>query len=358
MSRRIEFTRSVWAVSMPVLGVALLCCLPLSHASGDQQNTGPNDLRWDLAEDFEFRWTAAELSAKVLCGETSPSLERTLTISGELRILNTEGLVTIESDRPRIVRVLDGHGNALRYQFEQWPAARWYEDKGWQWHSGARGPWGWHPFTLTLRLPDDPNEPVPSSVAVVEAYVYVLLADNIISLDIPFDPNGGWYEPEAARDLQICVDPTTPPCPVPLQYLPVSPLPGSSKGLGAFPYRPTTAVPLYRYTTWVRTKTGAPVMALRDTTWHCYRDLYPLGDYAVLRTELYDSARQISVNVPTQEVGSEVSDVRGTHCWGQMEQGRHDTYDTIRHVVVVHPTEAKIPFTLKDIPLPARVLGH
>ena len=93
-------------------------------------------------------------------------------------------------------------------------------------------------------------------------------------------------------------------------------------------------------------------MALRDTTWYHYREIYPLGDYAILRTELYDSVRQTSVNVPTQEVGSEVSDVRGTHCWGQMEQGRYDTYDTIRHTIVVHPVEVKIPFVLRNIPIP------
>ena len=351
MSRQMRASRSVSVVSMAALGVMLYCCVPPSNASGDQRNTEPNDFRWDLTENFEFRCAAAELSGKVICGETSSSLKRTLTISGELRILSTEGLVTIESDRPRIVRVLDGHGNPLQYQFEQWPAARWYEDKGWQWYSGSQGSWSC-PFNLTLRLPDDPNELVPSSL-VVEAYVYVLLADNIISLDIPFDPNGGWYEPEAARDLQICVDPTTPPCPVPLQYLPVSPLPGSSKGFGAFPYRPTTPVPLYKYTTWVRSKSGAPVMALRDTMWYYYRDAYPLGDYAILRTELYDSAQQASVNVVTQQIASGVSDIRGTRCWAEMEQGRHDAYDTIRHIVVVHPTEVKIPFILRDIPVPS-----
>jgi hypothetical protein len=321
--------------------------VPLAAAPSDS-----NDLRWDLAKDFEFRWTAAELSAKVVSGATSNSLERTLTISGELRILDTEGLVTIESDRPRIVKISDGHGNAAPCQFEQGSAARWYDDRGWQWHSGPQGPWGWCPFNLTLRLPDDPNEPVPSSLAALEAYVYVLLADNVISLDIPFDPNGGWHELEAAPDLQICVDPTTPPCPGPLRYVPVAPLPGSSKGFESFPYRPTAPVPLYRYTTWVKSKSGAPVMTLRDTTWHYYRDTYPLGDYAILRTELYDSVRQTSVNVPAQEIGSEVSDVRGTHCWGQMEQGRYDTYDTIRHIIVVHPVEVKIPFVLKNVPIP------
>jgi len=352
MSCRVEFKRFMSCASTAMLGVMLLYSTSPIYASADNQEGEPNDLRWDLAEDFEFRWTAVELSAKVVSGATSNSLRRTLILSAEFRILDTDGLVTIERDRPRIVKVSDGHGNAVACQFERWSAARWYEDRSWQWRSRPQGPWGWCPLTLTLQLPDDPNIPPPSSLSILEAYVYVLCADDVISLDIPFDPNAGWYQPAAVPDLQICIDPTTPPCPGRLRYVPVSLLPGSSKGFGSFPYRPTTPVPLYRYTTWVKSKRGTPVMALRDAEGDCHREDCPLGDYAILRTELYDSAGQTSTSVSTQQTGSGVSDSRGTYCWGQMEQGRYDAYDTIRHIVVVHPTEVKVPFIFRNIPVP------
>jgi hypothetical protein len=108
------------------------------------------------------------------------------------------------------------------------------------------------------------------------------------------------------------------------------------------------------YTTWIKSMSGAPVMALRDGVGYYRRDEYPLGDYAILRTELYDSAGQTSIGAPTQEAGSGVFDVRGTYCWGQMEQGRYDAYDTIRHIIVVHPVEVKIPFLLRDVPIPGQ----
>jgi len=85
MSRRLELNRFTSAASRVMLGVMLLRCTPPIHASGDWQNTEPNNPRWDLAEDFEFRWTAVELSAKVLSGATSNSLTRTLIVSAEGR---------------------------------------------------------------------------------------------------------------------------------------------------------------------------------------------------------------------------------------------------------------------------------
>jgi len=352
MSHRVAFERFKSAAFSTVLGMMLLCCtVPINTVAG-QPNVEPNDLRWDLAGNYEFRWTTVDLSTKVIKGDVADSYERTLTISGELRIPETEGLVAFESERPWVLSVSDGNGNAVPSQFGQGLGGRWYENNVWPLNVGPQGVWG-SPFTLTLRLPDNPKEPVPSSLAELVGYMYVLLADDVLFLDIPFDPNSGWHETEAAPDLQICIDPATPPCPGPPEYIPVELLPGASKGPWAFPYRPTTPVPLYRYRTWVKSKSGAPVMALRDRGAYYHRDVYPLGDYAILRTELYDSVGQTSVNVPTQEIKSGVSDIRGTWCWGQMEQGRYDAYDTIRHVVAVHPVEVKIPFVLTDIPVPS-----
>jgi len=351
MSCRVGINQSAMDVSSTVFGLMLLFCTAPVDASGAQPNTEPNGLRWDLAASFEFRWTTVDLSTKVIRGDVTDSYERILTISGELRIRETEGLVAFEGEHPRILSVSDGRGNAVPCEFGHGLGGRWYENNIWPLNVGPQGVWGSR-FTLTLRLADNPKEPVPSSLAELEGYMYVLLADDVLLLDIPFDPNAGWHEMEAAPDLQICVDPATPPCPAQLDYIPVELLPGTSRGLGYFPYRPTMPVPLYRYRTWVKSQSGAPVMALRDTASYYHRDDYPLGDYAMLRTELYDSLGQTSVNVPTQEIKSGVSDIRGTCCWGQMEQGRNDAHDTIRHVVAVHPVEVKVPFVLTDIPVP------
>lgn len=348
MLRRAESKRCASIAFSTVSGMMLLCCMAPVGASGDQPNVEPNDLRWDLAENLEFRWTTVDLSTRVIRDDSSESFERNLTISGRLVIFDAEGWVTVECERPWALSVSDAHGNTVPCQFGQW-SSRWYEKNTWRLDSGAHASWSC-PFDLTLRFPGNPDEPVPSSLGEIVGYVYVVLADDVLFLDIPFDPNGGWHEPDAAPDLELSIDPRTPPCPAPLQYIPVEALPGTGKGLLSFPYRPTTPVPLYSYTTWIRSKSGAPVMALRDRGTYL-RDSYPLGDYAILRTELYDSVEQTSVVVPTQEIRSGVSDVRGTWCSGQMEQERGDAYDTIRHVIAVHPVEVKVPFVLSDIPV-------
>ncbi len=344
-----DFNRLRLAVTSAGLGVMLLCCTVLVSTAAGQPNVEPNDLRWDLADNFEFQWTTVDLSTKVIRGDVFDSYERTLTITGELRLFDNEGLVSFEQEQPRVLSVSDGQGNAAPCQFARGATGRWYRNNVWPLDVGPLG-LGVGSFTLRMFLVDNPKEPVPSLLTELKGHIYFLYAEDVLLVDVPFDPNGGWREFEAAPDLQICVDPATPPCPARLEYIPVELLPGSLKGLD-ISYRPTTPVPLYRYQTWVKSKSGAPVMALRD--WGCwyYRDAYPLGDYAILRTELYDSVGGTSVIVPTQDSKSGVSDIRGTCCRGQMEQDTHDAYDTIRHVIAVRPVEVKIPFVLTDIPI-------
>jgi len=349
---RAEFKRLAAVASNAAIGMLLLCCAALVNTVAGQPHAEPNDLRWDLAENFEFRWTAVDLSTKVIRGEIFDSYERTLTITGELRVFESEGLVSFEQEQPRVLSVSDGRGNAVPCQFARGATGRWYRNNVWPLDVGPLG-LGAGSFTVRLYLADNPKEPVPPLLTELKGYIYFLYADDVLLVDVPFDPNGGWREFEAAPDLQICVDPATPPCPAPLEYIPVELLPGSSKGSWFFPFRPTTPVPLYRYQTWVASKSGAPVMALRDWGRSYYRDVYPLGDYAILRTELHDSVGGTSAIVPTQDSKSGVSDIRGTGCRGQMEQDTHEAYDTIRHVIAVHPVEVKIPFVLRDIPVPS-----
>ena len=340
------------------LFLALFVCLLAGYGMATTQAAlappaEPNDLRWDLAEKFEFRWTSAELSAKVVNGASSSLVERTLIISGVLGILDDEGVVSIDVNDPAIIEVLDRDGNAVQYQANQSSSARCYQGLGWRssLEGGKLIPQYWHPFTLTLRLSDDPNQPVPSSLTLLKGYVYVLYADDVISFDVPFDPNSGCHEMETAPDLQVCVDSETPPCPAePLGYIRVAPELGRLS-----PVRSTTPVPLYKYTTWVKSKSGRPVMALQDPSWWP-RDLYPLGDYVVLGTKLftYADGKSWIRSFSTQWTRSGAAGSQGACCWGYVEQMINDNmYDTIRHVIAVHPVEIKIPFALKDIPIPS-----
>lgn len=351
MSCRAEFDAYVAGMVIVLLGIGVVDRAPVSAATRGQLPAEANDVRWDLAEAFEFRWTAAERSAKIVNGEGPISVEPVLAISAEVRFGDSPGMVSIDARTPRIIDVSDGNGDALLCQFSQTSSARCYQELFWQPSSESAASTHRRPFEVTVGLSRDPNE-AASSPLTVFGYIYVVYADNVISCDVPFDPNGGWRETEATSDLQVCVDPATPPCPERLRYVRITPLPGTSKGLGYFPFRPTTSVPMYKYATWVRTKSGNPVMALCDAAVYCHRDDYPLSDYAIMWSELYDSERQTSAAFTTRWAASGPSDIRGTYCWGHKEQEASDAYDTIRHVIVVHPMEAKIPFVLRDVPIP------
>ena len=192
------------------------------------------------------------------------------------------------------------------------------------------------------------SQRVPSSISRLTGYIYALYADRVVNVDIPFDPNVGCVERENVPGLVLCVDPTTPPCPGPLKSVKV-PLTGTRSD----PSRPTTPVPLYEYQTWVKSKAGGPMMGLYDPAGSPYRrNVYPLGDYALVRTELLDSKNGTTEYFPTQWIISGPSGNWGASCNGQKEQLPMDRYDSIRHVIAVHPVEVKIPFALKNIPLP------
>jgi hypothetical protein len=180
-------------------------------------------------------------------------------------------------------------------------------------------------------------------------YIYAIYADDVIKVDIPFDPNYGWHEAKAVPDLMLCVDLLTPPCPGPLQYVNLSPGADSRRyNL----HRPKTPVPLYMYATWIKPKKGGAILGLFDPVMWYPRSLCPLGDYAIVRTELFDSKKKTADQFFTQGIMGDSSGNMGARCSGQKEQGSADTYDSIRHVIAVHPIEVKIPFVLKNIPIP------
>jgi hypothetical protein len=311
----------------------------------------PNDLRWDLVKAFKFDWTSAELSAKVTKGDDPNAPVRTLSVSVKLDILDMTRLVIVDMNSIGIREVLDQDGNATQYQPVQSDQTRRYDHLNWHWDQG--GTWlglPLQPLNVMFRLTSNPKQPLPSSISQLTGYVYAIYADDVIKVDIPFDPDYGWHEAKVVPDLMLCVDLLTPPCPGPLQYVNLLPTSMDSRRFNL--HRPKTPVPLYKYETWVKSKKGGPMMGLFDpATWYP-RSLFPLGDYAIVRTELFDSKRNIADQFFTQWIVGNPSGDTGARCSGQKEQASGDTYDSIRHVIAVHPVEVKVPFVLKNIPIP------
>jgi len=297
-----------------------------------------NQLQWDLGDKFEFDWDSVELSSKVLKSGTSSTGACTLTISMRVRILDAKGLATIDVNRPEVIEVLDENGEAVRRVPEQLYPVRCYEENGWLWNSeGAYALRQWHPGAVVLRLPTDSNHAVPSSISRVTGCIHAIYGE-VIKVDVPFDARGGdWLEFKDAPDLSFRVDSSTAPPPGPISR------------------QRDTPIGLHRYETWVRSLSGKPVMSVRDP-WPWYpRDLFPLGDYAVVRTELFDPQEKVAVP-PSRHWRWVLSCPSGTscegaRCWGQMEQDDH-TYTMIRHLIIARPIEVRIPFKLNNIPVP------
>jgi hypothetical protein len=84
------------------------------------------------------------------------------------------------------------------------------------------------------------------------------------------------------------------------------------------------------------------------------RHLYPFGDYAVVQTQLCDMKRKYKyvATLPIEAVGGDPSGKGGALCSGEGAQELTDAYDTIGHIIAVHPVEVKIPFVLRNIPIP------
>ena len=76
-----------------------------------------------------------------------------------------------------------------------------------------------------------------------------------------------------------------------------------------------------------------------------------LVEHVVIETQLFDSRSSMAVRHPTEQANQ--SDAgRGAFCQGWPGQDL-GPFDTIRYIIGVHPVEVKIPFVLKNIPVPS-----
>ena len=170
----------------------------------------PNDLRWDLAEPFKFDWESTELSIRIVQEADSVISVRTLTIAVGLAILDFHGSVILDTNGPGIREVLDQDGNPVECETVESDQSRRYDARNWYWGQGwSRRTTGLQPFKVALRLSSDPTQTLPSSISELAGFIYAIYADDVIKVDIPFDPNGGWTEAKADSDLILRVDKRT-----------------------------------------------------------------------------------------------------------------------------------------------------
>ncbi len=185
----------------------------------------------------------------------------------------------------------------------------------------------------------DPNQPVPAILSRVEGTICTLYAEDVIEGDIPFEVTGEWID--INENIQISVSATTPPAPGPIKW---EVIPGMENDPYRQGTRPAEPIALWLYDTSVRSSAGSYVLTL-DMPWNPGRTV---SDYVLIKTGLVSTDGTFMI--PFHQFASAASD--GCDCLGQLEQGTED-YDTIRHVLAVHPVEVRVPFVLTDVPIPA-----
>jgi hypothetical protein len=325
-------------VTAIVIVVLVLWIDPASKAGGQNQFGGPIEVRPDLTQRFEARWKSIVLSATVLNrlgsregGVSSPNW--TLTVGGEVEILDCNDLVGTGASPIEITKVIGADGNDVEAVFAADAAGSWRSYRRLEYY--YPGVWdsslGTYrqtakPYDLSVSLGIDPNKALVSSLAVIEGYIYALYAENTIEIDVPFRASEDWVQ--SAPDLQTCV---------------------ISAGLDCCNWMYHTALK----------STTASLGALGDRL-----DLEDhVADYIVLEVQVFALPDPgIRMFAASKIVGSSsqagAGGFYGVDCLGEVADRGYPGVKTVRHIIAAHPIEVKIPFALRDIPMPSLPLAE
>ena len=164
---------------------------------------------WDAAQHFEPYWDQVYFSAS-LCNPVErpgrdPNTQRSLSVSGGVRQLDKTGLFGIEIDQRDVV-VLDQDGNEIYNSAERYPTPsflRTFQAADEVRHPVGAGQWS-DDIRYSVRMPMDPEQGCPISLARMEWSMAALYADMFGVVEIPFEPNENWIE--LVDGLEILVE--------------------------------------------------------------------------------------------------------------------------------------------------------
>ena len=167
-----------------------------------------NALYGNLREKLEVVCTSAMVSSEVTnaghkLARDRNRLERRLTFSLDLKILDSSNLVGLDVNHPVILTAVDGDSTDIRWLPRSYPVRE---------YRAAKGFGGWGSVQLpraVVQLILAPSQAIPASVAELTGYFHALYAEKVIEVDIPFEPNHPWID--AAPDLRIAVTVDSPP---------------------------------------------------------------------------------------------------------------------------------------------------
>ncbi|MHC4518575.1 MAG: hypothetical protein ACYTAS_08310 [Planctomycetota bacterium] len=326
LQRRWSYVRCWGAVAL-LIGGAI--CTPgvTGESAGD-----PNEAGWDVTDRFAFVWDSVEVSSQVF----NPSYtgrrdlyecDRTLAVAGKIHILDANDLVGMQVSDPNVLEVVDGDGNNVRWAPLPVRPIRQYQALKYEWPI-PRNPFATpepvlQPYDVSVSFCVDLSQELGPSLSLFQWCAYAVYAEDVIEVDVPFEASDDWIE--AAPGLQIRVTKATVEC--------------------------------CDYTYWTEVRHGGGTVQAFDAR---LSPAEPIADYLVMRTLPLDAQGQPVSAAEDDRVSPAIWSERvDSTSWGTAKCGgwllvliTQAEIKSIRHVIVVHPAEVKVPFTLTDLPLP------
>ena len=356
------------------LAVFLVATAFLMPAVVGEPAEDPNEIRWDLAERSEFVWESVEASAKIIKPKkstanpdeiwrswrdsfpsfwepvetsagvaqplawedaNSPRRERSISVLGEIHILDTNDLVGMHVSDPCVFQVVDSDGKNVRweprlsYHTRQYQEPRYISALSVDLQTGTPMPvWQLQPYDASVSFSLDPNQPQVFSLSSLECYVHALYAEDVIALDIPFEASAQWLDVSSGFQIRVW-----------------------KAGVWKAESEPCSYV---EYSTGVRHDSGA-VQGLNDRLGFGET----VADYLVVKTRLLDAQGEVlpagreDIHPLFWSDWAEGTPLGTANCGGILACAVPAEVASIRHVIAVHPSEAKIPFVLTDISVPS-----
>jgi len=166
---------------------------------------------WDPAEHLVADWDSVAVNIGSLLmnprrhpdGE-SPSTQWFLSVTSVVDIIDSNGLIAY-SPAPTSVVALDQDGHAVSRTTGSL-SVRMYERPDYvNGPVGPNGEWvsGLTMNHISLKLPMEPNAVYPEALSRVEWTMNVLVAGELKTIDIPFEPNETWVELTPGMEAQV-----------------------------------------------------------------------------------------------------------------------------------------------------------
>jgi len=323
--------KSRWLQCMDVV-VLLMGCVLAVPAVAKQNAQDPNEIGCDTTGRFAFVWDSVELSTHLF----SPSYRAQTDLSecgcdfavtGRIHVLDANDLVGMQVSDPDILQVTDGDGNDVAWTPLLLRPVRQYQ--GLKYESPIpQDPFATlkpvlQPYDVTISFCIDPSQTPISALSSLQWCAYAVYAEDVIEVDVPFETTNDWLE--VAPGVQIQVTKATVEC--------------------------------CDYTYWTEVRHADGIVRAFDAQLSLGE---PTADYLVVRTLLLDvegnpvgatEDDRVSPSIWSERIESTSWNTAKCGGWllafaTQAEVAR------IRHVIVSHPYEVKVPFVVRDLPFP------